>query len=204
MAFSLQNVQKSYKVKNPYLIYMLSIFWLIENSFFFIFHCFFVSPTARPTKQYFDASELTTSAARKLNEYVIGSKSLGLNIDDLQQKANSIAIEALQTDDMLLAVAIAAPTHKVAVVQFREFIENPREGGFNQSHLSTYWRELGDAWNHSDGDQFWGAPFRDCGALTGRWLWPFSVNINENGLKYVPFLHCFFFLSFYFFLCCYF
>lgn len=115
---------------------------------------------------------------------MIGSKSLGLNKEDLQQKANSIAIEALQTDDMLLAVAVAAPTHKLAVVQFRESIENP-SNGFNQSHLSIYWHELGVAWNHSDGYQFWGAPFRDCGALQGRWLWPFSVNINENGLKYV-------------------
>lgn len=113
---------------------------------------------------------------------MVGSKALGLTADDLRQKANAIAIEALQMDDMLLAVAIAAPTHKLAVVQFRESIDNPRQA-FNHSHLSTYWRELGDAWNRSDGDQFWGAPFRDCGAMQGRWLWPFSVNINENGLK---------------------
>lgn len=115
---------------------------------------------------------------------MVGSKALGLNADDLRQKANAIAIEALETDDMLLAFAIAAPTHKLAVVQFRDFNDNPRQA-FNHSHLNTYWRELGEAWNRSDGDQFWGAPFRDCGAMQGRWLWPFSVNINENGLKYV-------------------
>lgn len=125
---------------------------------------------------------MAVSAARKLNEYVIDSKLRGHTNEDLRQKADAIAIETLQTDDLLLAVAIAVPSHKLAVIQFREYIDTPRQA-FNRSHLSTYWRELGEAWNRSDGAQFWGAPFRDCGVLHGKWLWPFSVNIFENGLK---------------------
>lgn len=46
----------------------------------------------------------------------------------------------------------------------------------------------GEAWNHSDGSQFWNAPFRDCGALQGRWLWPFSATVLSSGYKYWEFL----------------
>lgn len=55
----------------------------------------------------------------------------------------------------------------------------------NKSFLSTYWRELGIAWNHSNGTKLWGAPFKDCGPLKGRWLWPFSMSVVEHGYKYV-------------------
>lgn len=67
------------------------------------------------------------------------------------------------------------------MVQFRGHVENTT----NHSYLSTYWRELGEAWNHSDGYQFWGSPFRDCGPLQGRWLWPFSATVQSSGYKYV-------------------
>jgi G protein-coupled receptor 158 len=49
--------------------------------------------------------------------------------------------------------------------------------------LSAYWRELGAAWNQSDGSQQWNPPFREC--LLNRWLWPFSVTIISHGHKVV-------------------
>lgn len=44
---------------------------------------------------------------------------------------------------------------------------------------------LGIAWNQTDGAQFWGSPFRDCGPLQGRWLWPYSVTIVVSKTKIV-------------------
>lgn len=108
---------------------------------------------------------------------------------------------ALQADEGLVAVALAAPAHKVAVVQFRDHVatavataaaatatanQSTGAGGAASavhSYLSAYWRELGEAWNRSDGAQSWNAPFRDCGPLQGRWLWPFSVTVQVGGLK---------------------
>lgn len=102
---------------------------------------------------------------------------------EIRQRANVIALDALNYDEGLLAIAIAAPAIKLAVVRFRDHIDNTLDVSSNHTYLGTYWRELGEAWNHSDGAQFWGAPFRDCGALQGRWLWPFSVNYQYNGIK---------------------
>lgn len=102
---------------------------------------------------------------------------------EIRKKANDIASESLEEDEGLLAIAIAAPTLKLAVVQFRDLIDIAPEVSNNHTYLSTYWRELGSAWNQTDGAQFWGPPFRDCGALRGRWLLPFSVNFQQNGIK---------------------
>lgn len=118
-------------------------------------------------------------AAKKLAEYLITIKPVSALTTEIRQTANSIALDALNYDEGLLAIAIAAPALKLAVVQFREHIDISN----NHTYLSTYWRELGEAWNRSDGSQFWGAPFRDCGAMQGRWLWPFSVNYQQNGIK---------------------
>lgn len=103
---------------------------------------------------------------------------------EIKQSANAIANEALQEDEGLLAIALAAPALKLAVVKFRDMIENPpADVSSNHSYLGAYWRGLGESWNHSDGAQFWSAPFRDCGPMRGRWLWPFNVNFMENGIK---------------------
>ena len=128
-----------------------------------------------PPDPYYDVSDITKSAARQLADYLITKPPHS----EIRQKANDIAIEALQNDDGILAVAVAAPSLKLAVVQFRDHVEN----GTNRTYLSTYWRELGEAWNRSDGAQFWGAPFRDCGPLVGRWLWPFSATIQIPTMK---------------------
>lgn len=81
-------------------------------------------------------------------------------------------------------MAIAAPSIPLAVVQFRTRIEYPIDRS-NKTFLNMYWRELGVAWNHTDGYKSWGSPFRDCGPMTGRWLWPFSVTVQVRGIKVV-------------------
>lgn len=138
--------------------------------------------------QFYDASDVTVAAARKLGEYLSATSPTNKNtkyavnkLDALRKRANQLANEALEEDEGLLAVAIAAPSVSLAVVQFRDRIDNP--DATNHTFLSIYWRELGIAWNQSDGAQFWGAPFRDCGPLQGRWLWPFSVTVITHGHK---------------------
>lgn len=102
---------------------------------------------------------------------------------NVREKANELANEALLNDEGLVAVALAAPSVSIAVVQFRDRIENAVEHSMNHSYLSIYWKELGVAWNQTEDAKFWGYPFKDCGLLQGRWLWPFSVTVFFNGYK---------------------
>ncbi|XP_037926728.1 probable G-protein coupled receptor 158 isoform X3 [Hermetia illucens] len=136
-----------------------------------------------PPDPFYDVTDITVDAAKKFAEY-LASKST-TDLVEIRKRANSIANNALQEDENLLAFAIAAPIIPIAVVQFRENVNIPPHDSHNKTFLSTYWRELGIAWNHSDGTQLWGAPFRDCGPLQGRWLWPFSVSVVEYGYKIV-------------------
>jgi hypothetical protein len=138
--------------------------------------------------QFYDASEVTVTAARKLSEFIIeaskGNKKLKFvqsQIEAFTKQANIFANEALMADENLLAVALAAPSVPLAVVQFRGKVDNRLPA--NHTFLNIFWRELGIAWNQSDGAQFWGAPFKDCGPLQGRWLWPFSVTVIEQHVK---------------------
>lgn len=142
----------------------------------FLFFHFFIA-------QFYDAYDITLDAAKKLADYLNLIRPVSTITSDIRKRANAIASESLDEDEGLLAIAIAAPSLKLAVVQFRDVIDIATDVANNHTYLSTYWRELGLAWNHSDGAQFWGPPFRDCGALQGRWLWPFSVNYQQNGIK---------------------
>lgn len=155
--------------------------------------------------QFYDASMLTETAARQLVDY-LATTAASSGSESHKQRASSIAAEALQEDENLLAFALAAPGHRVAVVDFRDPIATvvtaspahvvlPAWLGGGQTAVAavnqtaahaffgTYWRELVDAWNRSDGAQHWGAPFRECGALRGRWLWPFSVTVEVGTIK---------------------
>lgn len=127
---------------------------------------------------------MAIEAAKKLADYLNSIRPVNTITPEIRSQANSIATETLQEDEGLLAIAIAAPSLKLAVVQFRDTIEIAPEVSTNHTYLRTYWRELGLAWNHTESSSFWGPPFRDCGALRGRWLWPFSVNFQHNGIKY--------------------
>ncbi|CRL00772.1 CLUMA_CG014026, isoform B [Clunio marinus] len=144
-----------------------------------------------PPDPYYDASDVTINAARKLSEFIINSTSKGKKssnyslskIDVFRMQANALANEALKNDDNLIAFALAAPSLPLAVVQFREKVDN--RNITDHAFLSIYWRELGIAWNQTDGAQFWGAPFKDCGPMKGRWLWPFSVTVVVQNVKTV-------------------
>lgn len=130
------------------------------------------------------------NAAQKLGEFISSetknnnknSKFPPLKIESFQKRANSLAKEALDEDENLLAFALATPPASVAVIQFRDNIDS-KSPTTNHSFLHTYWRELGYAWNQTNSAQFWGAPFRDCGPLRGRWLWPFSVTVIVQNIK---------------------
>lgn len=152
--------------------------------------------SSRPL-QYYDATDTTETAARQLAEYIAANNNPA-NVEQLRTRANAIAKQALAADEGLLAVALAAPAHTVAVVAFRDQVQiqasmkaaaaaakgTARPTLVSGAQLlSPYWRELGEAWNRTDGAQQWNAPFRDCGALTGRWLWPFSVTVQMGPLK---------------------
>jgi G protein-coupled receptor 158 len=138
--------------------------------------------------QHYDASDVTVEAARKFSEFIVEASKGAKNakfpssrLEELRKHANNLANEALKEDENLLAVALAAPSVPLAVVQFREKVDN--RSTTNHTFLSIYWRELGIAWNQTDGAQFWGAPFKDCGPMQGRWLWPFSVTVIEQHVK---------------------
>lgn len=134
--------------------------------------------------QNYDASELTTQAARSFVEYIISIQGKSrTNTTKLLAKANELAKYAISEDDNLLAFAIAGPAVSIAIVQFRDkIIVNDTN---TSSYLKMYWRGLSSAWHQSNKTEIWGAPFRDCGPLQGRWLWPYSVKIQEGPLKVV-------------------
>lgn len=132
--------------------------------------------------QFFDAYDVSVNAAKELGEHILKNpKPTQAKLEAFRILANTLAIEALKEEDNLLAFALAAPSLHLAVVQFRDKISN--RNSTDHSFLSIYWRELGIAWNQSDGAQFWGAPFKDCGPLQGRWLWPFSVTVVVQHIK---------------------
>ncbi|XP_065081088.1 metabotropic glycine receptor isoform X2 [Ochlerotatus camptorhynchus] len=143
-----------------------------------------------PPDPFYDVSELTIQAAKSFADF-LAAKRIDTSKDDrklkiARDKANDLATGVLREDSGLLAVGIASPRLPLAVVQFRDKIDAAHANlSESRNFLSTYWRELGAAWNQSNGAQFWGAPFRDCGPLYGRWLWPFSVTVESQGYKIV-------------------
>uniref|UniRef100_A0AAG5CVU5 G-protein coupled receptors family 3 profile domain-containing protein n=1 Tax=Anopheles atroparvus TaxID=41427 RepID=A0AAG5CVU5_ANOAO len=145
-----------------------------------------------PPDPFYDVSDITIGAAKSFADFLAGRKIDGAARDErkfalAREKANELASSVLKQDDgLLLAVGIASPRLPLAVVQFRDQIDASHVNlSESKSFLSTYWRELGAAWNQSNGAQFWGAPFRDCGPLYGRWLWPYSVTVESQGYKIV-------------------
>lgn len=146
-------------------------------------HLFFFRFIPENTQFYY-AYDVAIDAAKKLAEYLNSKRPVSIITPEIRAQANAIASESLQEDEGLLAIAIAAPSLKLAVVQFRDVIELAPEVSNNHTLLKAYWRELGIAWNHTEGAEFWGPPFLDCGALKWRWLWPYSVNFQANGIKY--------------------
>ncbi|XP_030382919.1 probable G-protein coupled receptor 158 [Scaptodrosophila lebanonensis] len=145
-----------------------------------------------PSEPFYDFTDIAEDAARQFIEFLSNKfpSNAPITIDDqtraeVSRRANGIASYALNEEDTLLAFAIAAPGIHTVVVKFRDNVTIPPDQVHNKAYLGSYWRELGAAWNSSDGTQEWGVPFRDCNLLTGRWLWPFRISFTEHRIKIV-------------------
>ncbi|XP_017063152.1 probable G-protein coupled receptor 158 isoform X2 [Drosophila eugracilis] len=147
----------------------------------------------QPDEPFYDYTDIAEDAARQFIEF-LSSKFPNANTpitideptrEEVSRRANGIASYALNEDDNLLAFAIAAPSIHTVVVKFRDNVTIPPDQVHNKAYLGSYWRELGAAWNSTDGTQEWGAPFRDCNLLTRRWLWPFRISFSEHRIKVV-------------------
>ncbi|XP_067624423.1 uncharacterized protein smog isoform X2 [Eurosta solidaginis] len=146
-----------------------------------------------PPEPFFDFSDIAEDTARQFTEFITtkfgtsGPPSYQAITpelrEELRRRANGIASYALNEDENLLAFAIAAPSIQTVVVKFRDDVTIPPDQVHSKTFLGSYWRELGVAWNSTEGTQEWGAPFRDCNLLKGRWLWPFRVTFIENKIK---------------------
>ncbi|XP_019892014.1 probable G-protein coupled receptor 158 isoform X2 [Musca domestica] len=145
-----------------------------------------------PAEPYYDFADIAEDAARKFAEFlsvrfptsppaVITDEIR----DEVRRRANSIASSALNEDEHLLAFALAAPSTHTVVVKFKDNVTIPPDQVHNRGFLGSYWRELGHAWNSTEGSQEWGAPFRDCNLLVNRWLWPFRISLVESKFKIV-------------------
>ncbi|XP_017095608.3 metabotropic glycine receptor isoform X2 [Drosophila bipectinata] len=147
----------------------------------------------QPDEPFYDYTDIAEDAARQFIEFLSGkfpNQNAPIAIDEptraeVSRRANSIASYALSEDDNLLAFAIAAPSIHTVVVKFRDNVTIPPDQVHNKAYLGSYWRELGAAWNSTDGTQEWGAPFRDCNLLKQRWLWPFRISFSEHRIKIV-------------------
>ncbi|XP_034126047.1 probable G-protein coupled receptor 179 isoform X4 [Drosophila guanche] len=146
-----------------------------------------------PDEPFYDFTDIAEDAARQFIEFLSNkfpNANTPIAIDEstraeVSRRANSIASYALNEDENLLAFAIAAPSIHTVVVKFRDNVTIPPDQVHNKAFLGSYWRELGAAWNSSDGTQEWGAPFRDCNLLKRRWLWPFRISFTEHRIKIV-------------------
>ncbi|XP_036668614.3 uncharacterized protein smog isoform X2 [Drosophila suzukii] len=146
-----------------------------------------------PDEPFYDYTDIAEDAARQFIEFLSSkfpNANTPITIDEatraeVSRRANGIASYALNEDDNLLAFAIAAPSIHTVVVKFRDNVTIPPDQVHNKAYLGSYWRELGAAWNSTDGTQEWGAPFRDCNLLTRRWLWPFRISFSEHRIKVV-------------------
>ncbi|XP_070140875.1 uncharacterized protein smog isoform X3 [Drosophila kikkawai] len=147
----------------------------------------------QPDEPFYDFTDIAEDAARQFIEFLSSkfpNANTPITIDEptraeVSRRANGIASYALNEDDNLLAFAIAAPSIHTVVVKFRDNVTIPPDQVHNKAYLGSYWRELGAAWNSTDGTQEWGAPFRDCNLLTRRWLWPFRISFSEHRIKIV-------------------
>ncbi|XP_061398216.1 metabotropic glycine receptor [Musca vetustissima] len=145
-----------------------------------------------PAEPYYDFADIAEDAARKFAEFLsVRFPTSPPSVitdeirDEVRRRANSIASSALNEDEHLLAFALAAPSTHTVVVKFKDNVTIPPDQVHNRGFLGSYWRELGHAWNSTEGSQEWGAPFRDCNLLVNRWLWPFRISLVESKFKIV-------------------
>lgn len=107
---------------------------------------------------------------------------------EIQTKAITIAKNVLTDEPTILATGIAVASVQLAVMQFQSSVvhadswEEPQK---KRDFLSMYWRSMGSAWNRTGDTEQWGLPFRDCGPVRQRWLWPYTASIKVEGFKLV-------------------
>lgn len=109
---------------------------------------------------------------------------------EIETKANEIANLALEQEPTLfVATGIATAFVPFAVVQFPGYVKR----AFSKSSaaletkqfFASYWRIMGNAWNRTGNSEQWGFPFRDCGPLQQRWLWPYTATVQVDRFKLV-------------------
>lgn len=105
---------------------------------------------------------------------------------EIKEKAIGIARRTLQDKQNVLAAGIAAAFVPFAVVQFQNSnAPSSSEAQNKRDFLAAYWRVMGAAWNRTSNTEKWELPFRDCGPLKERWIWPFSATVQVTRYKLV-------------------
>lgn len=124
--------------------------------------------------------------AHQLGQYLadLPEDSLSSRHGEIKAKAIEIARQALQEKSSVLAAGIAAAFVPFAVVQFQNS-PSTVEAQTKREFLAAYWRVMGSAWNRTSNTEKWELPFRDCGPLKGRWVWPFTATMQVTRYKLV-------------------
>lgn len=143
------------------------------------------------------ARSTTQQMARQLREYLgavsasfeEAPSSMQSRHPEIKTKAIDIAKQALKKHPDVLGTGVAAAFVPFAVVQFQDEVmraaEHWEESQTKREFLSAYWRIMGGAWNRTGDTQQWGFPFRDCGPLRDRWMWPYTATMQVGKLKLV-------------------
>lgn len=123
--------------------------------------------------------------AHQLGQYLadLPDDSLSSRHGEIKAKAIEIARKSLQEKSNVLAAGIAAAFVPFAIVQFQNSpsaVEAQR-----REFLAAYWRVMGSAWNRTSNTEKWELPFRDCGPLKDRWVWPFTATVQVTRYKLV-------------------
>lgn len=80
------------------------------------------------------------NAAKQLGDYVARNPK---DIEGAHSRARLLATDALKADENFLAFALASPSIPMAVIQFRDRVDNTSQSS-NRTFLSLYWKELGE------------------------------------------------------------
>lgn len=87
-------------------------------------------------------------AAKQLADYLHTIRPVNTITVDIRNRAISIASEILTEDEGLLAVALAAPSLKLAVVQFRDIVQIPPD--VSNNHTTQGKSIYRDVWKIKD------------------------------------------------------
>lgn len=137
------------------------------------------------------AQSTTRQMAHQLSEYLVSlaDEAVPSRNPQIKIKAIEIARAALREQPEVLGAGIAAPVVPFAVVQFQSAVmrasEHWEESQTKSEFLAAYWRVMGGAWNRTGNTEQWGFPFRDCGPLRDRWLWPYTATVQVAKFKLV-------------------